>query len=118
LTSCKVVNFFDNQFYFFTMRKAIKDNRDAVVPLTPGILDRLYQAGWRFVQVKGITADLHYEYIEPHHFILIPMKELPGDQEDKDIYEPINSELLQSWASEMDGTVAVFVADIHAPKNF
>lgn len=96
------------------MRKAIRDTREAVVPLTTGILDRLYKEGYRFAQVKGITADLHYEYIEPHHFVLIPMKELPGDQGDKDIYEPINSELLQSWAKEMDGTVAVFVADIQS----
>jgi hypothetical protein len=91
------------------MRKAIRDSKDAMVPLTVGLLEQLYGAGWRFVQVKGITVDLHYEHIEPHHFVLIPMKQLPKDQGDKDVYEPIDSELLRSWALETDAGASVFV---------
>jgi hypothetical protein len=99
------------------MRKAIRDSKDAVVPLTVELLDQLYRAGWRFVQVKGITADLHYEHIEPHHFVLIPMKHLPKDQVDKDVYEPIDSELLRSWAVEKDAKASVFVVGGHTAKG-
>jgi len=92
------------------MRKAIRDNGRILVPLSVEVLDRLYEKGWRFVQVKGITADLHYEHIEPHHFILIPIKQLPKEQADKDVYEPIDSDLLRLWAGQPDETVGVFVA--------
>jgi len=33
---------------------------------------------------------------------MVPIKELPVDPILKDIYEPINSELLKKWASEKD----------------
>jgi hypothetical protein len=91
------------------MRKAIGDSRGADIPLTLDVLQNLIDSGFRFVQVKGVTADRHYEYIEPDCLILIPIRELPADESGKDVYEPTDSELLQSWATEKDPAVRVFV---------
>ncbi|HVU94865.1 MAG TPA: hypothetical protein VHE34_06550 [Puia sp.] len=91
------------------MRKAIGDSLGADIPLTLHVLQNLIDSGFRFVQVKGITTDRHYEYIEPEFLILIPIRELPADESRKDVYEPTDSELLRSWAMEKDPAVRVFV---------
>ena len=64
------------------------------------------------VQVKGLTADKHFDYIEPHVLILVPMKELPSEQEKKDIYEPVSSKLLQQWAAEEDEHFPIVLAHV------
>jgi hypothetical protein len=91
------------------MRKGISDYRHATTPFTPGVLDALRRKGYRFVQVRGLTVEGHYDYIEPSRLVLIPFRELPAQPEDKDIYEPIDSELLLAWAYDKGNGVAVFV---------
>ena len=65
-------------------------------PLTSEALDSLQKKGYKYLQVQGFTMDHHAEYVDPHYLMLIPMKELPTDQAKMDIYEPINSELINS----------------------
>lgn len=45
------------------MRKAIAENRNATILLTLASLQELKDKGFRFVQVRGVTVDMHYEYI-------------------------------------------------------
>jgi hypothetical protein len=82
------------------MRKSISESNGQTIPLTLKALETLQQKGFQYVQVKAFTSDRHFDYVAPSMFIMFPMKELPTDPLKKDIYEPINSELLREWANE------------------
>jgi hypothetical protein len=86
------------------MRKGIEERRNASTQLSISALQRLEQKGYKYVQIKGLTADKHYEYVEPYYWVLIPMKELPLDPAKRDIYEPINSDILKQWALDISDT--------------
>jgi hypothetical protein len=94
------------------MRKGIAEGQAAASPLTLKSLRKIEDAGYKYVQVKGLTADKHFDYIEPHCLILVPMKELPLDQDKKDIYEPVASKLLEQWAAEEDEHFPIMLADV------
>jgi hypothetical protein len=84
------------------MRKGITEGSGPQKKLTPGLLKEMENLGYRYVQVKGLTIDKHFDYIDPHYLVLVPMKELPCDEDKKDIYEPIDSDLLRQWAKNED----------------
>ncbi len=84
------------------MRKANLESKSGTIPFNIASLKRLQSEGYNFVQVKGLTIDNHYEYIEPHLLVLLPLRALPVDPGKKDIYEPIPSDLLFKWASEIN----------------
>ncbi len=84
------------------MRKNVAEGSRQTVPMTITLLEALAKKGFQYVQVKGFTSDKHFDYVDPRIFIMVPMKELPTDPLLKDIYEPINSELLRRWAMEKD----------------
>jgi hypothetical protein len=92
------------------MRKGISEGQ-ASTPLTVKSLKKMEAEGYKYVQVKGLTMDKHFDYIEPHIMVLVPMKELPTDQAQKDIYEPVNSKLLQQWAAEETEGFSIMIAD-------
>jgi hypothetical protein len=94
------------------MRKGIAEGQAATVPFTLKSLRKIEDEGYKFVQVKGLTADKHFDYIEPHCLILVPMRELPSEQEKKDIYEPVNSKLLEQWAAEEDDMFPIVLATV------
>lgn len=91
------------------MRKGIRDGQKGTQLFTQKKLEQLIGKGYRYVQVKGLTTDYHYDYIEPSRIVLIPLRELPADQSAKDIYEPIDSQLLLSWACERDNRLKMFL---------
>lgn len=82
------------------MRKSISESNGQTIPLTLKALESLEEKGFQYVQVKAFTSDRHFDYVDPSMFIMFPLRELPTDPLKKDIYEPINSELLKAWASE------------------
>lgn len=82
------------------MRKGIAESKSATISFSRKELDLLQSKGYQYVQVKGLTIDKHYEYVEPHFLVLVPYKELPTDPLKRDIFEPIKSELLYQWADE------------------
>jgi len=84
------------------MRKNVAEGSRHTVPLTIHLLQALEKKGYQYVQVKAFTSDKHFDYVDPRVFIMVPIKELPIDPVMKDIYEPINSELLKRWANEKD----------------
>jgi hypothetical protein len=92
------------------MRKGISEGQ-ASTPLTIKSLQKMEADGYKYVQVKGFTMDKHFDYIEPHIMVLVPMKELPTDQNLKDIYEPTNSKLLKQWAVEENESFTILIAD-------
>ncbi len=93
------------------MRKGIAEANKST-PFTLSSLRKIETDGYKFVQVKGLTMDRHYDYIEPHFLVLVPMKELPVEQDKKDIYEPVPSELLQKWAVENDENMEIVIANV------
>ena len=93
-----------------TMRKGISDGRSATVEFSVKALDSLQSKGYKFVHVIGLTADNHYDYTDPHCLLLVPLKELPTDPEKRDIYEPIESELLYKWAEEINEHPRIVIA--------
>ena len=92
------------------MRKAIADSRSGIIPFNISALQSLKKLGYKFVQVRGLTPDNHYEYTEPCFLLLVPIKELPSEAVNKDIYEPIESDILTTWATEKNDTLPVFVS--------
>jgi len=77
--------------------------------LTVKRLQELKDQGFRFVLIKGYALDRRADYIELNHFSLLPVKELPEDPAQKEIFEPIDSEILMEWASSLDTGVTAYI---------
>ncbi|RYY66974.1 MAG: hypothetical protein EOO12_02600 [Chitinophagaceae bacterium] len=82
------------------------------IPFNLKTLQQIEDRGFKYVQVKGFTTDRHYDYVEPQFLVLFPMKELPTDQDQKDIYEPVKSDLLKQWAREEQYGMPVVIAKV------
>ena len=91
------------------MKNATKENLGPSVVFTLQVLEKLKAGGFRYVRVNAFTTDKRMDYIEPHYFMLTPLKELPDDINKKGIYEPINSPLLIDWANFPNEGIKVFV---------
>jgi hypothetical protein len=78
------------------MTNETKNNYLYHKPLTTEALHILQEKGYKYLQVQGFTMDHHAEYVEPHYLMLVPVKELSANM---DIYEPIDSDLINEWAS-------------------
>jgi hypothetical protein len=93
------------------MKNETRRNFESAKKLSVSLLKELESSGFQYVQVKGYTMEKQAEYVEPHYFMLVPIRELPSDQEMKDIYEPISSEFLMQWAAEtQENSTEVLVA--------
>jgi len=91
------------------MREKKKANFYPAVPFTRMMLEQLKGKGYKFLQIKGYAHNNRIDYIQPYYLMLIPFKEFPKEPHDIEIYEPINSEILSSWADdEMGVKVMVF----------
>lgn len=94
------------------MRKGFAEGR-SVTNFDSAALKKLELNGYKFVQINGLTGDKHYDYIEPRLMVLVPLKELPTEQDKKGIYEHIGSEILQQWAAETDDHCQFVLATTH-----
>jgi len=92
------------------MRRGISEGRLATIAFNVQALDNLQSKGFKFVHVVGLTTDNHYDYTDPDLLLLVPLKELPTDPEKRDIYEPIESELLYKWAAEVNEHPRIVIA--------
>ncbi len=93
------------------MQKIIKQGMGSTSAFNQLAIDNLDKRGFKFFQIKGLTIDKHYDYVEPHYILLIPIKSLPKEQEKKDIYEPINSQIFQKWVSEKNEYPEILIAN-------
>jgi hypothetical protein len=91
------------------MRKGITQSYGAV-PFDAKMLEILEREGYKYVQIKGLTTEKRYDYLAPHFLLLVPLKELPVDPREKDIYEPIPSPILEQWARESDDHFKIIIA--------
>lgn len=85
------------------MKKETSAEFQSLLPFTSDMLVQLKHEGFKFVQIRGYSVDRHLDYMGPHYFILTPVKGPSTNDKDLEIYEPINSEILISWASESTG---------------
>lgn len=92
------------------MRKGLSENKGSTTAFNVKALDLLQKNGFKYVLVKGLTIDKHYDYVDPHCLVLVPCKELPVDPMKKDIYEPIKSDLLYKWAQEKNEFPEIVIA--------
>lgn len=60
--------------------------------LTVKALEQLKSKGYRYVLIKGVG------YIESDNLQLVPVKELPVDPAQQEVYAPLDSEILLEWA--------------------
>ena len=81
------------------------------IRLTAKILQQLKELGFRFVLIKGYTPGRRTDHIELNHFILKPVIQLPEDPAQKEIYAPIDSDILLDWASSTEGVTAFIERD-------
>ena len=88
------------------MKNEIRDSFGATTLFTIAALEALKDKGFRYVQIKGFTADKKLDYMEPRYWVLFPLKELSGEIE---IYEPINSQTLMDWATHPRDEMKVLV---------
>ena len=72
----------------------------SLIKLTYKTLQELKDKGFRYVLVKSYTPAQRSNRIELNQFILVPVRELPGDPGEKEIFAPIDSEVLTDWLSE------------------
>jgi hypothetical protein len=91
------------------MRKGFRQCRGSV-RFDINMLENLERQGYKYVQIKGLTSDKRYDYLAPRLLLLVPLKELPADPREKDIYEPIPSPILEQWAKESDDHFKIFIA--------
>jgi len=92
------------------MKNETRENFGATNLLTPSVLQNLKNKGFRYVQVTGFSSDRKPDYMEPRYFMLVPVKDLPGNQQEQGIYEPIDSKILMDWANSPYEGVEVLVA--------
>jgi|SRR5882757_620597 len=91
------------------MKNETRENFQSTTRLTSKGLQNLKDMGFRYVQIKGFTMDKRLDYMELRYFMLVPIKDLPEDPNKKEIYEPIDSEILMNWANSPDDGVEVLV---------
>jgi hypothetical protein len=91
------------------MKNALRENFDPSVILTVKVLEDLKENGFQYVKVNAFTCNRREDHIAPQYIVLIPIKDLPKQTNATGIYEPLNSELLQSWASNPDIGASVYV---------
>jgi hypothetical protein len=64
------------------MRKGTTEGYGAM-PFDNNVLQDLKTSGYMYVQIKGLTADKHYDYIALHFAVLVSENELPLNMDKK-----------------------------------
>lgn len=77
--------------------------------LTTNVLKELIKHGYQYVHVRPITFDNKIDYLEPDALVLVPIRELPKNLEKTEIYSPVDSSILNDWASSPNDGVKVLV---------
>mgnify|MGYP001554104728 CR=1 FL=1 len=85
------------------MKKKPRETLQGLMPFNRMTLDWMKEDGYKYVQVKGYTRDKRLDYMEPRYLVLVPLKRLSQNGMDIEIYEPITSNILLSWADNEVG---------------
>jgi hypothetical protein len=92
------------------MKNETRENFGSTARFNKAALEMLKQKGFRYVQIKGFTTEKKLDYMEPRYLLLIPIKELPVDSGEMEIYEPVDSKLLVDWAAHPRDGMTVLIA--------
>ena len=92
------------------MKNDIEEAFASTTKLSLPLLQKLKEKGFRYVQVMGFTTDRRLDYMEPRFLLLVPIRELSDDPEKKEIYEPIDSRILEDWANAPDDGIKILIA--------
>ena len=92
------------------LKNDTEENFTSTVRLTLQLLQTLRREGFKYVQVKGFTTDRRLDYMEPRFLVLLPIKVLPEDPAEKEIYEPIESKILEDWAKSPEERMEIFIS--------
>ena len=79
------------------------------IKLTDKTLQELKDRGFLYVLIKGYTPAQRKDHIELNHFILVPVRQLPEDPAEKEIFAPIDSEVLAYWAQLSTGGIVAYI---------
>lgn len=79
------------------------------IRLTNRTLQALKDNGYQFVLVKGYGFNQHPDYLQLNYFTLVPVKTLPQEPGEKEIYAPIDSEVLTEWANSPDNELEAYI---------
>ena len=77
--------------------------------MTNETLQELKAKGFKYVLIKDYVPDWHLDQIQLNHFILVPVMQLPTEPAEKEIYAPIDSEILLEWACSLDTTFEAYI---------
>ena len=83
--------------------------RKPSIRLTARILHQLKEKGFQYVLIKGYSPDRRHDYIQLNHLTLVPVMELPREAGEKEIFAPIDSEILLDWANSPDKEFLAFI---------
>lgn len=84
------------------------DNKKPI-RLTKKILQELKNKGYQYVLIKGYSLSKKVDWIELNSFQLTPVKELPRDPAEKEIYAPLDSEIILEWAAAGAGSIEAYI---------
>lgn len=79
------------------------------IRLTGKTLQELKDKGFQYVLVKDYIPDRGPDHIQLNHFKLVPVMELPTDPGEKEIYAPLDSEVLLEWVSSSDASFEAYI---------
>lgn len=79
------------------------------IKLTDKTLQDLKNKGFRYVLIKGYTPAQRNDHIELNQFILVPVRQLPEDPAEKEIFAPIDSEVLAYWAQLSSSGIEAYI---------
>ena len=83
--------------------------KPGAIRLTIKTLQQLKDRGFQYVLIKGYSLSRKTDYIELNSFSLTPVKELPEDPAEKEIFAPVDSDILLEWASPENNGVEAFI---------
>ncbi|PZF72638.1 hypothetical protein [Taibaiella soli] len=86
----------------------MKEKKEVGMPaFTVSVLQNLKAKGYQFIQVEGITSTGYVDHIIGNYIVLTPFYQLPEGPGLIEVYESIESPIIQSWAESGDETIVV-----------
>ncbi|HEV9037998.1 MAG TPA: hypothetical protein VGQ51_15290 [Puia sp.] len=79
------------------------------IKLTDKSLQELKDKGFLYVLIKGYTPAQRNDRIELNQFILVPVRALPDAPGEKEIFAPIDSEVLTFWANPSEDGIEAYI---------
>ena len=92
------------------MKNETGEDFGTTASFTLATLEALKTKGFLYVQIKGFTSDKRLDYMEPRYLLLVPLMALPDEPGKVEIYESINSRLLQEWAADPGNGMEVLIS--------